>query len=170
MTLRGRPSRREHLLAIKGQLDGLSILTGKQHQYLTQIPEKRAPRQSREPTAGASEHEVNHAIRDALKGYQHGKLWRNNRGVVELHNGQRLRYGVGPNGAADWIGYRTIVVTPGMVGQRLAVFTAVEAKRPGALPDEAQQQFIELIRDAGGRAGVASSADAALEILNATTR
>ena len=57
------------------------------------------------------------------------RLWRNNTGRLRDERGQLVTFGLCP-GSADLIGYRTVVVTPDMVGQRLAVFAAVEVKAP----------------------------------------
>jgi hypothetical protein len=67
-----------------------------------------------------------------------------------------MRYGVGPNGAADWIGYRVVVVTPSMVGCEIAQFVAVEAKAPDVPTiDDAQERFLDRVAKAGGIAIVA---------------
>jgi hypothetical protein len=41
-----------------------------------------------------------------------------------------------------------------MVGQKLAVFTAVEVKKKGKKPSKEQKQFIKIVNDAGGIAKV----------------
>ncbi len=91
------------------------------------------------------------------------RLWRNNVGALRDQRGQLVRYGLCP-GSSDLIGYRTIVITPEMVGQRLAVFAAVEVKDQAA-PTEQQQAFLQLIEQAGGLAGVARSVPDALSIM-----
>ncbi len=91
------------------------------------------------------------------------RLWRNNTGALKDARGQLVRYGLCP-GSSDLIGYRTVVVTPDMVGQRIALFCAVEVKDRGR-PTEQQQAFIDLIQHAGGLAGVARSVPDALSIL-----
>jgi hypothetical protein len=60
-----------------------------------------------------------------------------------------------PAGTADLIGWQTIEVTPDMVGQRLAVFVAVETKSPTGRPTPDQRRFVGAVRSAGGRAVVA---------------
>jgi len=91
------------------------------------------------------------------------RLWRNNTGALRDARGQLVRYGLCP-GSSDLIGYRTITVTPDMVGQRLAVFAAVEVKDRGR-PTEQQAAFINLVQQAGGLAGVARSVADARAIL-----
>ena len=91
------------------------------------------------------------------------RLWRNNVGALKDQTGQLVRYGLCV-GSSDLIGFRTITITPDMVGQRVAVFTAVEVKDRGK-PTEQQQAFINLVQNAGGLAGVARSVPDALSIL-----
>lgn len=160
-----RVSRRDHLLAVKAQLDGLAVMTGHApHEYLTPIPAKRGPRQ---PTGNRLEKHVLDEIREWARYDEHVTLWRNTMGTVELPGGGMLRYGVGPNGAADFIGYRTMIVTQEMVGQRIAVFCAVEAKGPRGEPTDDQIKFIDKIRAAGGKAGIAHDAAEAKAITRA---
>lgn len=75
-------------------------------------------------------------------------------------NGQWIRYGVGNPGGSDLIGFTEVVITPEMVGRRVAVFTAVEVKRPdGGRSSERQKNFIKVIENAGGIAGVCDSVE-----------
>jgi hypothetical protein len=59
-------------------------------------------------------------------------------------------------GSADLIGWRSIAITPEMVGQQVAVFTAVETKtKVGRLsPDQAN--FLRVVHEAGGVAVIAT--------------
>ena len=63
------------------------------------------------------------------------------------------------------VGWQSVVVTPEMVGARIAVFTAVEVKQPKKKPTEAQRNFIDLVLSQGGYAGVATSEGEALDVL-----
>jgi hypothetical protein len=91
------------------------------------------------------------------------RLWRNNVGALKDQAGQLVRYGLCP-GSSDLIGFRTVVITPEMVGQRVAIFAAVEVK-DRARPTEQQTAFIHLVQQAGGLAGIARSVPDALSIL-----
>jgi hypothetical protein len=62
-----------------------------------------------------------------------------------------------PAGTSDLIGWQSIEITPDMVGQRVAVFVAVECKTPAGRPTEAQAAFLSAVRRAGGRAVLARS-------------
>ena len=70
-------------------------------------------------------------------------------------------------GSADLIGYRTITITPDMVGQQVAVFASIEAKTPAGRIRPEQQAWMETVQAAGGIAGVARSVEDALRIMNA---
>ena len=58
-------------------------------------------------------------------------------------------------GSSDLIGYRSFLVGPEHVGQRVAQFAAVEVKSATGRPSKEQTQFVNHITQAGGRAGIA---------------
>ena len=106
------------------------------------------------PTGPSDERRIQSEIQLAASaGSGPARLWRNNTGALKDARGQLVRYGLCP-GSSDLIGFRTITITPDMVGQRVAVFAAVEVKDRGR-PTEQQQAFINLVQGAGGLAGVA---------------
>lgn len=162
----GRKSFRDTLLANKRALDHMADMAGKPRLDI-HIPEKRV-RVKREPDptkpAVPLESAVNDDIYDAVLPMSDVELWRNNRGVAQYGN-QLVKYGVGPKGGADWLGYKQVYVTQAMVGTSLAVFVAIEAKRPGAKTRDDQQAFLDKVKAAGGISGCATSAEEALEIL-----
>lgn len=92
------------------------------------------------------------------------RLWRNNTGALRDQRGQLVRYGL-CQGSADLIGYRSVVVTPEMVGQRIAQFTAVEVKAATGSTTPEQEAFLRLVAEAGGVAGVARSVDDAVALI-----
>ena len=93
-------------------------------------------------------------------------MFRNNIGAYSHpQTGRVIRYGVGQPGGSDLIGWTPVVVTPDMVGQTLAVFTAVEVKTPSGRPTAHQLNFISQVLSAGGMAGIARSPDEAVAIL-----
>lgn len=152
MTLRFRPKFREQLQQAKLANDMWADLAGKPRlDYSAHLTPKRAS-PVRNPDR-ISEADVNDTIREFSAKRDDLVLWRNNRGEALTSNGATVRYGVGPNGASDWIGYRVLVVTPDMVGCEIAQFIAVEAKAPDAgPPDDAQFRFISRVNVAGGKA------------------
>lgn len=70
------------------------------------------------------------------------------------------------NGSSDLIGWRTVEITPEMVGQRIAVFAAIEVKTKRGTVDDDQQNFVDTVTRAGGIAAVARSADEAAAALH----
>ena len=116
-----------------------------------------------------SESEIQQAIQ--LEAPKMGvTLLRNNSGAFKDETGRLVRYGLGqisntqPYKSSDLIGWTEVVVTPEMVGQRIAIFTAVEIKRQSwkATKDEReekQRNFINWIKARGGIAGMVNSVD-----------
>lgn len=91
-------------------------------------------------------------------------LFRNNSGIARYGN-DVVRYGVPPKGGgSDLIGWVSKIITPEMVGQKIAVFLAIEVKTDAGKLTAAQGNFIEKINAHGGIAGVARSVEEA-EIL-----
>lgn len=101
------------------------------------------------------------------------RLFRNNVGVLRNPDtGQPVRYGLANDSPAinkkwksgDLIGWRSVVITPDMVGQTLAVFTSRECKHEGwqysGDPHEAAQlNWANLVNQAGGDACFMASPD-----------
>lgn len=92
------------------------------------------------------------------------RLFRNNVGVFLTEDGRRVSTGLCP-GSSDLIGWQSIEITPEMVGRRVAVFVAIEAKSPAGRPTREQLAFIAAVRAAGGIAGICRSSDDAEKLL-----
>lgn len=60
-------------------------------------------------------------------------------------------------GSADLIGWRTITITPDMVGRQLAVFTSIEVKTERGRVRPEQHAWLTAVTGAGGIAGIARS-------------
>jgi hypothetical protein len=77
---------------------------------------------------------------------------------------------VGVPGMSDTLGWKTITITPEMVGRRVPVFVAIEVKKKGARTGkkrlELQTSFHAQVRRHGGLAGFATSPAEARQILN----
>jgi hypothetical protein len=84
------------------------------------------------------------------------RLLRNNVGVLQDRNGTYIRFGL-CSGSSDLIGWKSVVITPEMVGKRVAVFTAIEVKSKNGVVSIGQNMFLKVVREAGGLAGVARS-------------
>ena len=130
---------------------------------MNNVPDRK-PRAPSQPSLLPMERDVNKEIEREARRFDNVKLWRNNRGQVMLPNGGRLTYGVGPNGASDFIGYRRVTITQDMVGRYIAQFLCVESKRPTKRGTDDQLEFIARVENDGGVGGVAHSGEEALRI------
>jgi len=84
------------------------------------------------------------------------RLFRNQVGSYRLSDGRRISSGLCV-GSSDLIGYRVVIVTPEMVGRKLAVFCAIEAKSATGRASDRQQEFIRQVNFDGGIAQVVRS-------------
>jgi len=81
---------------------------------------------------------------------------------------QQLRMttaGLLASGASDLIGFTPVVITPEMVGQTLAVFTACEIKTADGRVSKEQADFTNFVRQSGGFGGIARNAEDARKIM-----
>ncbi len=86
------------------------------------------------------------------------RLFRNNVGQLQdARTGRHVRFGVCNPGGSDLIGWTPVVVTSAMVGQTLAVFTAVETKQGERQATPAQARFLDAVQQSGGIATIARS-------------
>ena len=115
--------------------------------------------------AAASEQSIQQHVRLACSTGA-TRLFRNNTGTLRDQHGRPVQFGL-CKGSADLIGYRSITITPDMVGQQVAVFLSIEVKTPTGRIRPEQQQWLETIQSAGGIAGVARSVEDALRIVTA---
>ncbi len=110
-----------------------------------------------------SEHEIQQRIRLAC-GRGPVRLWRNNTGALVDQQGRFVRFGL-CKGSSDLIGLRSVVVTPEMVGQRIAQFVALEIKAPQGVISPEQQAFLRLVQQLGGVAAACRSIQQAQAVL-----
>jgi hypothetical protein len=114
-----------------------------------------------------SEQQIQQEIRLAVsKGDT--RVFRNNTGTLRDANGRPVSFGL-CKGSADLIGWRTVTITPEMVGQQVAVFTSIEVKTATGRLRPEQQQWLDAVQAAGGIAGVARSVEDAQALLSNTT-
>lgn len=78
-----------------------------------------------------------------------GQLISNKNGTVTLANARPLHAGL-CEGSSDLIGWKTVEITPEMVGQKIAIFTAVEIKTEKGRPTAAQNNFLSVVNRMGG--------------------
>lgn len=93
------------------------------------------------------------------------RLFRNNVGCLQTKDGRFVRYGVGGNGGSDLIGWRSVIVTPDMVGKKVALFCALEVKDTNGTATKEQESFVRTVMEAGGLAGIVRSPSEAKGIL-----
>ena len=94
------------------------------------------------------------------------RLFRNNTGTLRDQHGRPVSFGL-CKGSADLIGWRTVTITPEMVGQQVAVFTSIEVKAASGRLRPEQRQWLDAVQAAGGIGGVARSVADAVAILAA---
>lgn len=93
------------------------------------------------------------------------RLFRNNVGIFFTYTGDTVKCGL-HKGSSDLIGWKSTRITPDMVGDTIAIFTSIEVKTgTGRLRPE-QKHWIEQVKNAGGIAFCARSADDAAEEIN----
>lgn len=85
------------------------------------------------------------------------------RGDVLLRNARPFSTGL-PAGFADLFGLTSLVITPEMVGRRVAVFYAIEVK-DGAKATSEQANFLQAVKNNGGISGIARSKEDARRIV-----
>lgn len=127
-----------------------------------------------------SERQIQNEIRNALADAglffraNVGKAWTGDQAhrispqVLHLQNPRPFDTGL-PPGFSDLFGATPIKITDDMVGQTLAVFTAIEVKSATGRVSMRQERFLDAVARVGGFGGVARSVDDALRILRATT-
>lgn len=126
------------------------------------------------------ENKVKEAIRRAIGGMMDAIIWANPSGVGVVGQIKRfkpgdpmttvkfprwMKFGLGGGSIPDFVGIKTIVIKPEMVGQKIAVPFFIEAKVPGKIPTPEQSDKIALLRSFGAMVGHATNEKEALEIV-----
>lgn len=134
------------------------IANGKLERWKRAAPARKTTKRAATSASRSAERDVLKVLQDAaaLMGVT---LLRNNVGALQDKHGRWVTYGLGL-GSSDYIGWTSVTVTQEMVGEKIAVFTAVEGKREhGGVVSDKQERFIEKVLEAGGRAGVARNVE-----------
>ena len=112
-----------------------------------------------------AETDIQQRIRLAVGTRSDLRLFRNQVGQLpDPRTGRPVQFGLA-RGSADLIGWRTITITPTMVGQRVAVFTSIEVKTPAGRIRPDQSAWMGAVQAAGGIAGIARSVLDALQLV-----
>lgn len=90
------------------------------------------------------------------------RLFRNNVGFDATN---KVKYGLAP-GSSDLIGWTKRAITTQDVGTTVAVFTAIEVKKPGGRVSDKQKTFIKAVQTSGGIADVCYSLEEAVTLLS----
>lgn len=90
-----------------------------------------------------------------------GNVVNNSGGTVVLSNARPVSMGLGV-GSADLVGWRTVTITPDMVGKKVAVFLSVEVKSKTGRATAAQTNWAEQVRRFGGLSMIVRSASEAV--------
>lgn len=69
-------------------------------------------------------------------------------------------------GTSDLIGWTTIQITPDMIGQSAAIFTAAELKTAGTATTQKQHAYIRTVNEAGGIGVIAKQLDDLLKAVS----
>lgn len=92
------------------------------------------------------------------------RLWRNTVGNYELKDGRRIRAGLA-TGSPDLIGFKSVYVSPDMIGKRVALFAGVEVKSESGRLHPEQERFLQMLAEAGAISGVARSVEDAKRVM-----
>lgn len=101
---------------------------------------------------------------NVAKAWSGSKIERQGRDVL-VRNARPIQAGLAV-GSADLIGWKTIEITPDMVGQRVAVFASLEIKSDRGRLRPEQVVWQELTQEAGALSGVARSIPDAQAVLD----
>jgi hypothetical protein len=103
-----------------------------------------------------SEASIQNEIRLELGKLKNTRIFRNNVGQIG-----GLSFGL-CKGSSDLIGFQSVIITPEMVGRKVAIFTALEVKTPTGKVSPEQKRFTEMVNYFGGIGAIVRSVDDAL--------
>jgi hypothetical protein len=93
-----------------------------------------------------------------------GRAFEESGRCVTLIDYRRVQFGLAV-GSSDLIGFKSVEITPDMVGKRVAVFLSPEVKIPGASGKEHQKNWRDMVSSFGGISGIVKSVDEAQELV-----
>ena len=112
-----------------------------------------------------SETKLQQEIRLALGTIPSLRLFRNQVGQLpDPRTGRYVQFGLA-KGSSDLVGFKTIKITPEMIGQEVAQFVSIEIKTERGKLTEVQQNWLQKVKSSGGIVGVARTVKDALQIL-----
>ena len=111
-----------------------------------------------------SETTLQNEIRLAVGQLKDVRMFRNNVGLFKTQDGRNVQTGLCV-GSSDLIGFQSLTITPDMVGQKIAVFTAIEIKTEKGKVSPQQEKFIEMVARFGGIGAIVRNVDDAMNVL-----
>lgn len=93
-----------------------------------------------------------------------GKVFEESGRCLTLIDYRRVQFGL-EVGSSDLIGFKSITITPDMVGKRVAVFLSPEVKKPGQTGKSHQQAWRDMVNSFGGISGIVKSVEEAQELV-----
>jgi hypothetical protein len=90
-----------------------------------------------------------------------GKVIKRTADMIVIQNPRPVQFGLHP-GSADLIGWKSVTITPDMVGKTVAVFASVEVKTATGTIKTDQANWQAQVEEAGGIAIIARSEQDAL--------
>ena len=112
-----------------------------------------------------SETKLQQEIRLALGTIPSLRLFRNQVGQLpDPRTGRCVQFGLA-KGSSDLVGFKTIKLTPEMIGQEVAQFVSIEIKTERGKLTEVQENWLQKVKSSGGIVGVARSIQDALKIV-----
>ena len=113
-----------------------------------------------------SETKIQQEIRLALGTRPDVRLFRNQVGQLpDPRTGRPVQFGLA-KGSADLVGWKTVTITPEMVGTQVAQFVSLEVKTTKGRLSQAQQAWAFCVQKAGGLVGVCRSPKEAEQLLS----
>jgi len=112
-----------------------------------------------------SETKIQQEIRLALGQRSDLRLFRNETGKLpDPRTGKWVQFGLA-KGSSDLIGFKTVKITPEMIGKEIAQFVSLEIKTERGKLSTIQQNWLQKVKSSGGIVGVARTVKDALNIL-----
>ena len=112
-----------------------------------------------------SETKIQQEIRLALGQRSDLRLFRNETGKLpDPRTGRWVQFGLA-KGSSDLIGFKTVKITPEMIGKEIAQFVSIEIKTERGKLTDIQKNWLQKVQSSGGIVGVARTVKDALNIL-----
>ena len=124
-----------------------------------------------------TEHQIQNQIKDVLAYYHNLYIMRANVGTgwigdfvknaddsITIYKPRRFQTGL-PAGFPDLFGYKSLIITPEMIGKTIAQFAFVEVKTPKGKASKEQKEMHKQLIEAGAIGGIARSAEEAIKLL-----